>query len=135
MKIETEKQRLLKFLDECPSKGKIFRRYVIPPYPSEFFQTLKNSNSADILYESGRNYLGTGYADLSPLLWGKFINEDNRKPILFYGYEASPVAALRSKVILELIKADNKDISTSSILQVILIEYFFQVLACCKTML
>lgn len=120
--IKQEKERLLQFLDNSPNKGDIFRCHLIPPYPSEIFQTLKNLTTDDIVYESGRNYFGIGYVDLSPLLWGKFVNEDSGKPIHFYGYEANPVVALRSKVILKLLKADNTEISTRSILQVNLPE-------------
>ena len=116
--IETEKERLRQFLKNSPNKGDIFRCHLIPPYPSEIFQTLKNSSTADIVYESGRNYFGIGYVDLSPLLWGKFLDEDSGKPIHFYGYEASPAVALRSKVILKLLKTANRETLTRSILQV-----------------
>ena len=46
--IKQEKERLL-------HKGDIFRCHLIPPYPSEIFQTLKNLATDDIVYESGRN--------------------------------------------------------------------------------
>lgn len=82
------------------------------------FQTLKNVSTLDQVYEFGKNYVGIGYVDFSPLLWGTFRNEASQKPMQFYGFEASAVVTLRNKVILALLKTN--EISIKSILQVLL---------------
>ena len=115
---ETEKERFLEFISSKRKGGDIFRRQVFPPWLTMTFQTLKNVSTLDQVYEFGKNYVGIGYVDFSPLLWGTFRNEACQKPVQFYGFEASAVVTLRNKVILALLKTN--EISIKSILQVLL---------------
>ena len=116
--LQTDRQALLDFIESNPKEGDIFKRKMFPPSPTMIFQTLKNICTSDLIYEFGKSYVGIGYVDLTPLLWGEFQNKECRKPMNFYGYDASVVVVLRSKVILELLKMDEAKIFTNSILQV-----------------
>ena len=117
--LRTERQALLDFIDGNPEEGDILKRKVFPSSPTMIFQTLKNICTSDLIYEFGKNYVGIGYVDLTPLLWGEFQNKECREPMNFYGYDASVVVVLRSRVILELLKMDEAKIFTNSILQVL----------------
>ena len=119
----TEPIRFMRFLASPRKMGDIFRRKAFPPFQTEFYQTMKNISTFDHLYEYGKNFVGIGYVDLSPLLWGTYCKEDCRKPMHYYGYEASLVVALRSKIIYEMLKMDQKEIATESILQVTLLFF------------
>ena len=122
--LDTEHVRLIEFLSSPHRKeGDLFKRKIISPYPSETFQTMKNISTLDQIYESGRNYVSIGYVDLSPLLWGIYHDEEYDNPIHFYGYEANLVVALRSKIVLELLKMERAEVSIESILQVNLLYY------------
>ena len=116
--MKKEKERLKKFISSPREIGDIFRRKVFPQYPPTLYQTMKNTSTLDHVYEFGKNYVSIGYVDLSPLLWATYRKEECGKPMHYYGYEASLVAALRSKIIYEMLKMDEKEISSSSILQV-----------------
>ena len=113
-----EKEKLENFLSSPRKIGDIFRRKVVPRYEPTLYQTMKNTSTIDHVYEFGKNYVSIGYVDLSPLLWATYRKEECGKPMYYYGYEASLVAALRSKIIYEMLKMDEKEISSSSILQV-----------------
>ena len=115
---ETEKERIVEFINSGPKGGDVFRRQVFPPWLTMTFQTLKNISTFDQVYEFGKNYVGIGYVDFSPLLWGTFLNETCQKPMEFHGFEASAVVTLRNKVILALLKMN--EISANSVLQVLL---------------
>lgn len=117
--LQTDRQALLDFIQSNPKEGDIFKRKMFPPSPTMIFQTLKNICTSDLIYEFGKSYVGIGYVDLTPLLWGELQNKECRKPMNFYGYDASVVVVLRSKVILELLKMDEAKIFTNSILQVL----------------
>ena len=122
---EEETRRLMRFLSSPRKMGDIFRRKVFPPFQTECYQTMKNISTLDHLYEYGKNFVGIGYVDLSPLLWGTYCKEECRKPMHYYGYEASLVVALRSKIIYEMLKMDQKEIATESILQVTLLYFSY----------
>ena len=113
-----EGKRLTKFLSSPRQMGDIFRRKVFPQYSTTFYQILKNTTTIDHVYDCGKNFVSIGYVDLSPLLWAIYRKEECGKPMHYYGYEASLVAALRSKIIYEMLKMDEKEISLCSILQV-----------------
>ena len=115
----TERDRLYEFVSS-PNRqeGDLFKRKIISPYVSETFQTMKNISTLDQIYEFGRNYVSIGYVDLSPLLWGIYHGEECGNPMHFYGYEANLVVALRSKIVLELLKMERAEVSIESILQV-----------------
>lgn len=122
--LETERDRLIEFVSSPHRReGDLFKRKIISPYPSETFQTMKNISALDRVYEFGRNYVGIGYVDLSPLLWGIYHGEECGNPMHFYGYEANLVVALRSKIVLELLKMERAEVSIESILQVNLLHY------------
>ena len=116
--LDTEKERILEFINSERRGRDVFRRQVFLPSPTMTFQTLKNISTLDQVYEFGKNYVGIGYVDFSPLLWGTFLNETSRKPMQFHGFEASVVVTLRNKVILALLKLN--EISANSVLQVLL---------------
>ena len=115
-----EGKRFIEFLISPRKMGDIFRRKIFFPFPTACYQTMKNISTLDHLYEYGKNFVGIGYVDLSPLLWGTYCKEECQKPMHYYGYEASLVVALRSKIIYEMLKMDQKEIATESILQVTL---------------
>lgn len=115
--LETEKEQILEFINSERQGGDVFRRQVFPPWLTMTFQTLKNISTLDQVYEFGKNYVGIGYVDFSPLLWGTFLNEACGKPMQFYGFDASAVVTLRNKVILELLKTN--EVSVNSVLQVL----------------
>ena len=85
-----------------------------------FFQTMRNTNGFNQVYEFGYVYVGFGFVDLFQLIWGIYQNiEDKALKLIFHGFDMSRVVTLRSKLIYGAMKHFKEtEISTESILQI-----------------
>ena len=81
---------------------------------------MRNTSTANLYYEIGKNYVGFGFVDMFQLLWGTYINDGEKEipvPMKFYGYDMSRVVTLPSKLVyLAMKNFDESDISIASIL-------------------
>ena len=80
---------------------------------------MRNTSTADQVYEFGRNYVGIGFVDFFQIVWGQYKNDDAEdKALTFHGYDTSRVTTLRSKIIYGIMKYyTEEEISTLSLLQ------------------
>ena len=80
-------------------------------------QILRNTPCSEKLFHFGSNYIGIGYVDLCQLLWGVYHNESGGT-LRFYGYDQAEVTVGRSVLMYEMMKAEEREVSEKTILQV-----------------
>ena len=118
--ISADYDHLNEFLESQPQLGSIYVKRTYHCFNTYVHQTMRNTSTADQIYEFGRNYVGIGFVDLFQMVWGQYKNDDTEDKILtFYGYDASRVATLRSKIIYGIMKYyTEEEISTLTLLQI-----------------
>jgi len=99
--------------------GDFYEKPSHPPYPPDFFQTMRNIGVAEKVYEYGNTYVDFGFVDLFQILWGRYQDNPFMNPLIFYGFDQSRVTTVRSKLVYGIMKIFTEyEISTSSILQI-----------------
>ena len=114
-----DREHLVNFIyEEGRKTGDVYERRVYPPYNPYVYQTMRNTSIANQVYEFGHTYVGIGFVDLFQIAWGSYKQSMSQK-LTYYGFDASRVTALRSKIIYGIMKHFNEEeIPTSSMLQV-----------------
>ena len=80
-------------------------------------QILRNTPCPQLIFDFGKTYVGIGYVDLCQLLWGEYQNEGGGT-LRFYGYDQAEVTVGRSVLMYEMMKAEEREVSEKTILQV-----------------
>ena len=114
-----DRKHLVDFIyEEGRKTGDIYERRVYPPYNPYVYQSMRNTSIANQAYEFGHTYVGIGFVDLFQIAWGSYKQSMSQK-LTYYGFDASRVTTLRSKIIYGIMKHFNEEkIPTSSMLQV-----------------
>ena len=95
------------YLSDCAGNNDVMVNYQ---------QVFRNTPSVPLGYEFGKTYVGIGFVDLSQLLWGEYQNEGGT--LRFYGYDQAEVTVGRSVLMYEMMKAEEREVSEKTILQV-----------------
>lgn len=84
-------------------------------YPPDVLHTYSNVNPMQYSLAYGKLHIAVGHVDLGVLLSAEYVGDPADGPIEFIGYEASPYAVARTKILHQMLE-DGADVD--SVLQV-----------------
>ena len=82
----------------------------------QLYQTMRNTCSQDTVLLKGRSYVSIGFVDLQQLMEAEVVGQGEDGPVVWRGFDRSPIVVARAKLILALLQ--QADVSVEQVLQI-----------------
>ena len=82
----------------------------------QLYQTMRNTYSEDTVLLRGGSYVSIGFVDLQQLMEAKVVGQGGDGPVVWRGFDSSPIVVARAKLILALL--EQPDVSGEQVLQI-----------------